>query len=221
MYPEGKITCDGRRGEMSPAVAKLLKLLALPVVVCCIKGCYLFRPKWAYKKRKSGGVEVHINPLFSTEEMKTLSVEEIFDKVLKAFEHDEFEWQKQNGIRITEPFRAEGLDRILYKCPHCKEEFETGSLGDTVFCSACGKQWKLSETGRLAAADGETEYESIPDWYDFQRKARERRWRTVISIQRGARLTPCPTSRAGSCWEKAVLCSTATRLPIPATTATI
>lgn len=171
LYPEGKITCDGRRGEMSPAVAKLLKLLALPVVVCCIKGCYLFRPKWAYKKRKSGGVEVHINPLFSTEEIKTLSVEEIFDKVLKAFEHDEFEWQKQNGIRITEPFRAEGLDRILYKCPHCKEEFETGSLGDTVFCSACGKQWKLSETGRLAAADGETEYESIPDWYDFQRKS--------------------------------------------------
>ena len=76
---KGKITCDGRRGEMSPAVAKLLKLLDLPVVVCCIKGCYLFRPKWAYKKRKSGGVEVHINPLFSTEEMKTLSVEEIFD----------------------------------------------------------------------------------------------------------------------------------------------
>ena len=108
LYPEGKITCDGRRGEMSPAVAKLLKLLALPVVVCCIKGCYLFRPKWAYKKRKSGGVEVHINPLFSTEEMKTLSVEEIFDKVLKAFEHDEFEWQKAKRYKDYRAFQGGG-----------------------------------------------------------------------------------------------------------------
>lgn len=174
LYPEGKITCDGRRGEMSAAVAKLIKLLALPVVVCQIKGCYLFRPKWAYKKRRSGRTEVHINPLFSAEELKSLTNDEVFGRVTDAFDHDEYEWQMQNGVKITEPFRAEGLERILYKCPNCGEEFETGSLGDTIFCTACRKEWRLSETGRLSACDGVTEFENVVDWYDFQRKcARE------------------------------------------------
>lgn len=170
LYPEGKITCDGRLGEITPAVAKLLKLLSMPVVVCQIKGCYLFRPKWAYKKRTSARTESHIKQLFSVEDLKRLSADEVFDKIKEAFRHDEFEWQKQNDIKITEPYRAEGLERLLYKCPHCNEEFETGSKGDMIFCSVCKKAWRLTETGQLEACQGETEFSNPADWYDFQRK---------------------------------------------------
>lgn len=38
-----------------------------------------------------------------------------------------------------------------------------------IWCRACGKTWILSPDGTLAAAEGETEFRHVPDWYEFQR----------------------------------------------------
>jgi hypothetical protein len=41
--------------------------------------------------------------------------------------------------------------------------------GTHLTCHACGKTWFLTELGRLEAAEGETEYPHIPDWYAWER----------------------------------------------------
>ena len=41
--------------------------------------------------------------------------------------------------------------------------------GTSLTCSACGKEYELTETGFMQAADGETEYPHIPDWYAWER----------------------------------------------------
>lgn len=35
--------------------------------------------------------------------------------------------------------------------------------------AACGKTYELTETGKLAAAEGPTEHEFVSDWYAWQR----------------------------------------------------
>lgn len=69
--------------------------------------------------RKSVPVSAKVRLLYSREDLKEKSVKELSDGLDKAFSFDQFRWQRENGIQITDGFRADGLERILYKCPHC------------------------------------------------------------------------------------------------------
>ena len=70
---------------------------------------------------------------------------------------------------MTEPFRADGLNRVLYKCAVCGTEGQTEGKGTRLRCRACGKVWELTETGFLKAEDGEDIFDHIPDWYAWER----------------------------------------------------
>jgi len=70
---------------------------------------------------------------------------------------------------IDEPFRADGLHRILYKCARCGAEGQTEGKGLTLRCAACGAEWELDELGQLRALEGETVFPHIPDWYAWER----------------------------------------------------
>ena len=45
-----------------------------------------------------------------------------------------------------------------------------GSEGAELFCKACGKRWYWEETGQLRATEGETEFDHIPDWFEWERQ---------------------------------------------------
>ncbi|MBQ5918447.1 MAG: hypothetical protein IIW92_07795, partial [Lachnospiraceae bacterium] len=87
----------------------------------------------------------------------------------EAFSFDNFAWQRDNKVIIDEPFRADGLERILYKCPACGAEGKMEGKGTGITCHHCGKHWEMDEYGQLAAEDGNTEYPHIPDWYAWER----------------------------------------------------
>ena len=87
-----------------------------------------------------------------------------------AFGFDHFRYQQENGIRIDEDFRADGLERVLYKCPHCLSEGCAEGRGIQWKCRACGKTYELTEFGTLRALDGESAYTHIPDWFTWQRE---------------------------------------------------
>ena len=66
------------------------------------------------------------------EQIEAMSVSEI-DKILKeAFYYDEYKYQKDHNILITEKYRAEGMHKILYQCPNCKTEHQMNSLGTEI-----------------------------------------------------------------------------------------
>lgn len=41
--------------------------------------------------------------------------------------------------------------------------------GIYLICHACGKRWEMDKYGQLAALEGDTEHNHIPDWYSWQR----------------------------------------------------
>ena len=107
--------------------------------------------------------------ILTKEDVERMSVDEINAVIQKGLTYDEYRYQKENGILITEPFRAEGLHRILYQCPHCLAESKMDSKGTELFCTACGKRWNMNEDGSLTALEGETEFSHIPDWFAWER----------------------------------------------------
>jgi hypothetical protein len=44
------------------------------------------------------------------------------------------------------------------------------SKGTELFCTACGKRWNWNEDGYLQALEGETEFDHIPDWFEWERR---------------------------------------------------
>ena len=77
---------------------------------------------------------------------------------------------KGGNVIINEPFRADGLDRILFRCPHCGAEGKTEGKGITLTCHNCGVQYELTETGYLKCLNAESKFTHIPDWYKWERE---------------------------------------------------
>jgi hypothetical protein len=99
-----------------------------------------------------------------------MSYQEINAVIAEKFSFDAFRSQQERKVRIDEPERAVGLNRVLYKCPSCLAEGKMLGKGDALTCSACGKAYRLTEYGKMEAVSGETEIEHIPDWYRWQRQ---------------------------------------------------
>ena len=169
MYPEAGYSFDGRATTLPRKLGILMKKLGVPVVTVITQGAFHRDPLYNMLQIRDVKVSAHVKCLATAEELKELSVAELDARLDEAFAFDNFAWQRDNRICIDVPFRADGLHRILYKCPHCGAEAKMEGKGIHLICHACGKKWEMDEFGQLRALDGETEYPHIPDWYTWQR----------------------------------------------------
>ena len=171
IYPEAGYSFDGTATTMGDSLGKLVKLYGVPVVTCITDGAYLRQPLYNELKKRKLQVTAEVEYLLSPDEIAKLSYQEINARVDEKFSFDAFRSQQEKRIRIDEPNRADGLNRVLYKCPHCLAEGRTVGLGEKLSCLACGKEYRLTEYGKMEALSGETEFEHIPDWYRWQRQS--------------------------------------------------
>ena len=170
IFPEARYSLCGTKAIIPTSVARMCKHFKVPVVMLKMHGNHINSPFWNLTDRKVKGIEGELFPLIRPEEVDGLSTAEINERIQKNFEYDEYAWQKENNIRVTYKGRAEGLHKVLYKCPHCGEEYQMSSKGIHLHCEACGKTWEYSELGELKALEGETEFPHIPDWYEWERE---------------------------------------------------
>ena len=169
MYPEASYSFDGTATPLPRKMGVLLKKLGVPVVTVITEGAFARDPLYNCLQKRKVKVSAKVKCLATAEEVKTMSVAQLDALLDEAFGFDNFKWQQENEIVINEPFRADGLNRILYKCPHCGTEGKTVGKGITLTCRHCGKVYELTETGFLQAADGESAFTHIPSWYTWQR----------------------------------------------------
>lgn len=170
MYPEARYSPCGTTAFLPDSLGKLIRMNKVPVVAVVHHGNHLYAPFWNFRNKRKVPFHTVFTQILTAEQVKTMSVDEINAALRKALQYDDYQYQKDNGIRITEPYRAEGLHKVLYQCPHCLEEFQMDSKGAELFCNACGKRWIWQEDGYLKATEGETEFDHIPDWFDWERQ---------------------------------------------------
>lgn len=169
MYPEASYTFDGTATPLPRGLGILLKRLDVPVIMIRTHGAFARDPLYNCLQKRNVKVSTDMYCLFSREELKTMTAPELDAKLDEAFTFDHFAEQKAQGIRITEPFRADGLNRILFRCCECGRDGEMEGRGTSLCCRSCGAQWTLEEDGTLAAKTGESRYGHIPDWYAWER----------------------------------------------------
>lgn len=170
MFPEAGYSFDGTSTVLPDTVGKFVKMLKLPLVMIRTYGAFARDPLYNNLHKRRVDVSATMKYLLSPEEIEKMSEDEINKIIREQFSFDNFRWQKEKHISISEPSRAEGLERILYKCPHCMAEGKTRGEGEVMRCSACDKEYKLGEFGELEC-DGEAcEIPHIPDWYKWERE---------------------------------------------------
>ena len=170
LYPEARYSLCGTTAVLPASLGKLCKLLGVPVAVLICHGHHINSPFWNLHDRSVAPTEADFLRLFTAEELAAATADEVNDKILAAFQYDDYAWQKERNIRISYRKRAEGLHKVLYQCPSCGVEYRMRTEGARIRCEACGKSWTLSETGELAADSGTTEFSHIPDWYEWERE---------------------------------------------------
>lgn len=179
MYPEARYSPCGVTSYIPETVGMLIKKNKVPVVAIVHRGNYLHSPFWNFRNKRKVPLHTTATKILTPEQIEKMTVEEINTAVREALTYDEYKYQRDNGILITEKFRAEGMHKILYKCPHCMTESKIASEGAEIFCKECGKRWTLGEDGILRANEGDTEFSHVPDWFAWERE------QVKLEIERG------------------------------------
>ncbi len=170
MYPEASYTFDGCATPLPEKFGGLVKIMKVPVIMITTHGAFAHYPLYNGLQRRKVDVTADVKCILRPEDIEKMSVPELDHVLREAFTFDNFAWQYENKIEIDEDFRADGLERILYKCDECGVEGKMEGKGTHIVCHACGKRHKLDTLGRLHAVNGETRFSHIPDWYNWERE---------------------------------------------------
>lgn len=170
MYPEASYSFDGTKTPLPESLGKCIKLLKVPVVVILTQGAFSRDPLYNMLQIRKCDVSARMEYLLSPEDIEKLSVQDINRLLDNQFSFDQFKWQQKNRVKIDEPFRADGLNRVLYKCPHCNTEGKMVGKGIMLTCEACGVYYTLDEYGYLTREEEDVKFSHIPDWFKWERE---------------------------------------------------
>ena len=168
MYPEASYSFDGTATPLPRKMGVLLKKLGVPVVTVITQGAFARQPLYNGLRKRKVKTSADVTCLFTAEDLKTMTVAQLDEKLDEVFSFDNFRWQQENKVVIDTPDRAEGLNRILYKCPHCLAEGRTEGRGIHLTCQNCGTEYELTELGYLKGDNAA--FTHVPDWYRWQRQ---------------------------------------------------
>lgn len=173
IFPESRHSDVGITSTLPSNLGKLVKYLDVPLVILSAHGSYLANPFWDEENKRKVKMSAKLEKVYSAEEIRSLSAEEIKKTIEKKLTYDEYKWQLKNKIEINYQKRAEGLHLPLYKCIKCGKEGTMNSKGNHIFCTACGTRWEMTVLGYLEEQNTLKKIH-IPDWYNWERnKVRE------------------------------------------------
>jgi len=165
MMPEARLSTVGRFEDIQDSTFSFIKKVSVPVYVVNVNGSYLASPKWGDKTRKGAVVHAELNKLFSSEDIKSLEVSEIKDKVIKALDYNEWKWlEKHPEIEYKHKTIAKGLENILCKCPKCNSICSLQTNKNEITCTNCDLRVGVDNRYQLSGV----EFDNIAEWYDWQ-----------------------------------------------------
>lgn len=156
IFPEGRLSPDGRSNVFLPGAA-LYRKLGVDLVLTKITGAYFSNPKWR-KKRFLSDIKVKVERVIKADELKQMDPGEIEKIISDTLFNDASE--NENRL-FPQKDKAKGLENILYRCIDCGSLYTTVGKGNDLVCTACGARHSLDEHYHF---NGEPL--TIPGYYD-------------------------------------------------------
>lgn len=164
IYPSGNTSYYGDSTESVYSTAKLFKLEKIDVICAKTMGGYFAKPRWRNNRAKKAYLEIEIFTLFKGEELKEMSVEEIFEKMHGSYYQNDYTWNRERKIEYKGKNLLEGSHMVIYACPECNAINHMNSKGDSIYCEKCGTKGTINKYGFI---DG-TKFDNFVDWGSFQ-----------------------------------------------------
>ena len=162
IFPEGRLSPDGRTNPITEPGGAFYKRLGVDLVLVKIRGAYFASPKWRSRRYRS---EVRVSAVerITKEELRAMSPEEVDRRIAEVLRGDE---SASPLCAYPQRDKAVGLENILYRCPDCGALYTLVSRGNELRCVSCGGLHRLGDDYRFT-----TEPRTIAAWYDALREA--------------------------------------------------
>ena len=141
IFPEGDRSWDGRSSAIRPGAGQLARRLGVPLVLARQRGNYLSHPRWASRPRR-GSWEVRFL-VYGADEIARMSDGLVEAVIAKAVAKDEIRDALLRGQAFSGEGVAEGVGRLLWRCPVCGKPDSIGGRGNEIACERCGTRWSL------------------------------------------------------------------------------
>jgi 1-acyl-sn-glycerol-3-phosphate acyltransferase len=182
IFPEGRLSCYGRTLPVADGTAELIKKLGVDLYVWNAKGGYCTFPKWREKgEDRIGKIHASVKRLLTADEVAKTDVATLKEITENAIRHDD-ELAMQ-GVEFKCENIANGVEKVLFKCPKCMQEGKITSEGKHIRC-ACGLEATLDNFYRLHNAP----FDSVNEWFEWQQNSIDTE---TESLQTKARLGAC------------------------------
>ena len=134
------------------------------------RGQYLTSTKHFLEPRK-GRTEAELFLLFTPEQLKEMTADEIQDKLNETFRHDDYEWGQKNHIKWKMHGRsAEHLDEICFSCPRCGGDLTMKAEGSKIWCTECDNGAIVNDYYEFEPFDGKCVLPVSPSkWVEQER----------------------------------------------------
>lgn len=166
MMPEARLSTTGRFEDIQGSTYSFIKRSGVAVYTIKIGGDYFADPKWGKGFRRGSLVEAELDLLYTSQQVKDLSLEELKQGIKERLSYDEFQWLQQHPkIRYRSRRLAEGLENILTVCPVCKQKHTIATAKNKVSCEHCGYLTTLSDRYTFSEDFG---FANFAQWYDWQ-----------------------------------------------------
>jgi 1-acyl-sn-glycerol-3-phosphate acyltransferase len=170
IFPEGVRSWDGSNQVLSPAIARLIRKLGVPLYVCRFEGSYLAYPRWARHQRK-----IPVRGVFSRLYAQggiPGDDERILRDITSAIRTPDFDLPL-DAARYRRGGLAVNITRVLYRCPSCGTmeglKIVRPLSTNRIECSSCFSSWEVNATCRLALTDENGQDEgtwiTLPEYY--------------------------------------------------------
>lgn len=162
IFPEGRLSCYGRTLPVTDGTAELIKKLGVDLYAWKAEGAYCTFPKWREKgEDRVGKIHASVKRLLTAEEVAQKGVAEIKEITENAIRHDDE--VAMQGVEFKCENMANGVDKILFKCPKCLQEGGITAEGNHIRCT-CGLDAELDSYYRLHGVP----FNSVNEWFAWQ-----------------------------------------------------
>ena len=166
MMPEARLSTTGRFEDIQESTCAFIKKAGVNVYTVKIGGDYLANPKWGKGLRRGAVVEAELDILYTAQQVKELTAEQLRRGVEERLSYNEFTWlQQRPHLRYRSPRLAEGLENILAVCPLCEKKHCLTTKKRKIFCNHCGYLTSLDDRYNFT---GGFRFENLTQWYDYQ-----------------------------------------------------
>lgn len=172
MMPEARLSTTGRFEDIQGSTYSFIKKSGVNVYTIKIDGDYFADPKWGKGLRRGALVEATLDILYTAEQVKELSLDELKKGIEDRLRYNEFQWlETRPKVHYRSRRMAEGLENILMTCPVCNGKHTITTKKDKVFCQHCG--YLTSVDDRYAFTD-DFKFKNFAQWYDWQKELLEK-----------------------------------------------